>query len=119
MVNAVSSLRAGAAGLCCIQGNIFPELVTWLCAHFDDLERQDDVARLQQFFTGCMDLVHTAYPTIAKYSLYQQGLPISLYTRRRVEPLTPALRADMDNLLNTVAQLRHELGIETAVSKSI
>ena len=119
MVNAVSSLRAGAAGLCCIQGNIFPELVTWLCAHFDDSERQDDVARLQQFFTGCMDLVHTAYPTIAKYSLYQQGLPISLYTRRRVEPLTPALRADMDNLLNTVAQLRHELGIETAVSKSI
>jgi len=119
MVNAVSSLRAGAAGLCCIQGNIFPELVTWLCAHFDDSERQDGVARLQQFFTGCMDLVHTAYPTIAKYSLYQQGLPISLYTRRRVEPLTPALRADMDNLLNTVAQLRHEFGIETAVSKSI
>ncbi len=119
MVNAVSSLRAGAAGLCCIQGNIFPELVTWLCAHFDDASRQHDVARLQQFFTGCMDLVHTAYPTIAKYSLQQRGLPISLYTRRDVEPLTRSLRDDIDELLKTVAQLRQELGIETAVSKSI
>jgi len=116
MVNAVSSLRAGAAGLCCIQGNICPELVTWLCANVDDPERQADVARLQQFFTGCMDLVHTAYPTIAKYSLQQQGLPISLYTRRQVEPLTQALRNGMDELLKTVAQLRQELGIQSALS---
>ncbi len=117
MVNAVSSLRAGAAGLCCIQGNIFPELVTWLCAHFDDVSRQDDVTRLQQFFTGCMDLVHAAYPTIAKYSLHQQGLPISLYTRRQVEPLTQVLRDGIDELLKTVAQLKQELDIETVVSK--
>ena len=109
MVNAVSSLRAGAAGLCCIQGNIFPELITWLCAHFDDADHRGAVARLQQFLTGCMDLVHTAYPTIAKYSLQKRGLPISLHTRRRVEPLTPVLRNDIDELLETVAQLRQEL----------
>ncbi|MBC7568957.1 MAG: dihydrodipicolinate synthase family protein [Spirosoma sp.] len=115
MVNAVSSLRAGAAGLCCIQGNIFPELISWLCTHFDDAARQDDVAQLQAFFTSCMDLVHTAYPTIAKYSLQQQGLPISRYTRRDVEPLTQALRNDIDTLLKTVAGLRQELAIEPAV----
>ncbi len=112
MVNAVSSLRAGAAGLCCIQGNIFPELITWLCTHFDDAARQDEVNLVQQFLTGCMDLVHTAYPTIAKYSLQQQGLPITLKTRRSVEPLTPSLKNDMDNLLKTVAELREKLGIE-------
>jgi 4-hydroxy-tetrahydrodipicolinate synthase len=115
MVNAVSSLRAGAAGLCCIQGNIFPELITWLCTHFDDEARQDDVNLVQQFLIDCMDLVHTAYPTIAKYSLQKQGLPISLKTRRVVEPLTPALQNDMDNLLETVAQIRGKLAIESAL----
>ncbi len=116
MVNAVSSLRAGAAGLCCIQGNIFPELITWLCATVNDPNRQADVDRVQQFLTGCMDLVHSAYPTIAKYSLQQQGLPISLSTRRDVEPLTQALRDEMDALLKTVDQLRQELGIQSALS---
>jgi 4-hydroxy-tetrahydrodipicolinate synthase len=116
MVNAVSSLRAGAAGLCCIQGNIFPELITWLCTHVDDEARQDAVNQVQQFLTDCMDLVHTAYPVIAKYSLQKQGLPISLKTRRAVDPLTPALQNEMDNLLETVAQLRQVLKIETASS---
>lgn len=115
MVNAVSSLRAGAAGLCCIQGNMFPELITWLCAHFADASRQDDVNEVQQFLIDCMDLVHTAYPTIAKYSLQKQGLPISLKTRRVVDPLTPALQNDMDNLLETVAQLREKLGIDATL----
>ena len=114
MVNAVSSLRAGAAGLCCIQGNIFPELITWLCAHVNDAARQDEVNLVQQFLTDCMDLVHTAYPIIAKYSLQKQGLPISLKTRRAVDPLTPALQNDMDSLLETVTQLRETLGIEAA-----
>ncbi|WP_018622669.1 dihydrodipicolinate synthase family protein [Spirosoma luteum] len=114
MVNAVSSLRAGAAGLCCIQGNIFPELITWLCTHFDDAARQDGVNEVQQFLTDSMDLVHTAYPTIAKYSLKKQGLPITLKTRRVVEPLTPALQNNMDDLLKTVAELRKNLGIEAS-----
>lgn len=116
MVNAVSSLRAGAAGLCCIQGNIFPELITWLCTHFNDVSRQDDVNLVQQFLTDCMDLVHTAYPIIAKYSLQKQGLPISLKTRRMVDPLTPALKNDMDNLLKRVAELRGKLAIDAAFS---
>ena len=36
-VNAVASLKAGAAGLSCIQGNFFPELIVWLCDHFNDM----------------------------------------------------------------------------------
>ena len=111
MVNAVSSLRAGAAGLCCIQGNMFPELIVWLCANFSDADRQDDVNQVQQFLIDSMDLVHTAYPTMAKYSLQKQGLPINLKTRRTVEPLTPALKKDMDNLLKMVADLRNRLAI--------
>lgn len=114
MVNAVSSLRAGAAGLSCIQGNEFPELIVWLCRNFNKAEKQPDIDRVQQFFINCMELVHSAYPTIAKYTLQKRGLPISLYTRREVGPLTPELQHDMDALIETANQLQLELGIEPA-----
>lgn len=112
MVNAVSSLKAGAAGLSCIQGNYVPELIVWLCHNFDKEDRQTDVNRVQQWFVDSMDLLHTAYPTAAKYALQKRGLPISLYTRRDVEPLTPAVQQQLDALLDSVGHLQDELGIE-------
>ncbi len=114
MVNAVSSLRAGAAGLSCIQGNIYPELIVWICKHFNDEARQADVAKVQQFFDDSMELVHSAYPTIAKYSLMKRGFPISPYTRRAVDPLTDELKVRMDELMVTVDYLHEDLGIRPA-----
>lgn len=111
MVNAVSSLKAGAAGLSCIQGNLFPELVVWLCANYDQPERAAELAKVQQFFDDCMDLAHTAYPIIAKYTLQKLGLPISLYTRRAVDPLTPSVIAAMDGLLAVANKLMEELSL--------
>lgn len=117
MVNAVSSLRAGAAGLSCIQGNIFPELLAWLCASVNDPARQEQVDRVQQFLIDCMALVHTAYPILAKYSLQKRGLPISLYTRRTVDPFTLSVQSEVDELLKMVEQLYHELAIESVHSQ--
>jgi len=111
MVNAVASLKAGAAGLSCIQGNIYPELVVWICQNFNNPERQEEVKKVQQFFIDSMDLVHTAYPVIAKYSLQKRGFPISLYTRREVGTLTPELKIQMDNLLAEVEKIQADLGI--------
>lgn len=111
MVNAVSSLKAGAAGLSCIQGNLFPELVVWLCANYDQPERAEELAKVQQFFNNCMDLAHTAYPIIAKYTLQKRGLPISLYTRRVVDPLTPSVVAEMDELLASADKIMEALRI--------
>ncbi|MCF0056471.1 dihydrodipicolinate synthase family protein [Dyadobacter sp. CY356] len=111
MVNAVSSLKAGAAGLSCIQGNIYPELIAWICKYFNDADRQGDVKKVQQFFVDSMDIVHSAYPTIAKYSLQKRGFPILTYTRREVEELTKELKNEMDQLLITVEKLQNELGI--------
>ena len=111
MVNAVSSLKAGAAGLSCIQGNIYPELIVWICKHFNDADREEDVKKVQQFFLDSMDIVHSAYPTIAKYSLQKRGFPISTYTRREVEELTEELKREMDQLLTVVEKLQNELGI--------
>lgn len=112
MVNAVSSLRAGAAGLSCIQGNMFPELVVYLCEHYNDPEKAEDLQKVQEFFTNCMDLVHTAYPTIAKYTLQERGLPISIHTRREVEELTPDLKSAMDSLIKEADALYDEINIE-------
>jgi len=112
MVNAVSSLRAGAAGLSCIQGNMFPELVVYLCEQYNNSEKAGDLQKVQDFFTNCMDLVHTAYPTIAKYTLQERGLPISIHTRREVEELTPDLKSAMDSLIKEADALYDEINIE-------
>lgn len=106
--HAVESLRAGAAGLSCIQGNFFPELLVWLCRHFDDPAQAEAVAAVQAFFTKHMDLMHSAYPTIAKYALSQRGFPISLHTRRDVGPLTAELRHRTDELLSEYHRLETE-----------
>lgn len=82
MVHAVDSLKAGAAGLSCIQGNYYPELVVWLCKHYDDPACQDEVRLVQQFFTEHMDVMHRAYPVVAKYFLKLRGLDIGAFTRR-------------------------------------
>ena len=112
MVNAVSSLRSGAAGLSCIQGNYAPELIVWLCHQFDNPDRQADVQRVQQWLIDSMDLLHTAYPTAAKYALQQRGLPISLHTRRAIDPLTPAVQPQLDTLLHDIERLEDELTIK-------
>lgn len=82
MVHAVDSLRAGAAGLSCIQGNYYPELVVWLCRYYDDPVYQHEVQVVQQFFTEHMDVMHHAYPVVAKYFLKLRGLEIGAFTRR-------------------------------------
>ena len=82
MAHAVESLKAGAAGLSCIQGNFFPELVVWLCENYDNELLKKEVEIVQQFFIDNMDVMHNVYPTISKYYLQKRGLDISTFTRR-------------------------------------
>jgi 4-hydroxy-tetrahydrodipicolinate synthase len=119
MVNAVASLRAGAAGLSCIQGNIYPELIVWICDNYQDTDKQEGISMLQKFFEDSMDLVHTAYPTIAKYSLQRRGFPISTYTRRDVGVLTEELKQQMDELLDEIDRIQSDLGIISVFKKNL
>jgi len=82
MVHAVNSLKLGSAGLSCIQGNYFPELIVWLCENYDDVAQQTKVEAVQQFLIDQMDVMHYAYPISAKYYLKEQGFPIEQHTRR-------------------------------------
>ncbi|OJV13782.1 MAG: dihydrodipicolinate synthase family protein [Dyadobacter sp. 50-39] len=117
MVNAVASLEAGAAGLSCIQGNLYPELIVWICENYNNAERQEDVETLQKFFVDSMDIVHSAYPTIAKYCLQKRGFPISIYTRRDVGELTGDLQERANQLLDEVDRLQAELRIPSVFKK--
>ena len=111
MEHAVASLQAGSAGLSCIQGNFFPELIVWLCQNFNDPAYQAGVERVQQLLIDTMPVIHYAYPTVAKYYLQKRGFPISLYTRRKVETLTETEKNNADALLEKVEALAKELEI--------
>ena len=112
MGHAVESLRAGAAGLSCIQGNYFPELIVWLCDHYATPSLQPKVHQLQHLLIRHMDIMHHDYPVAAKYYLQQQGLPISVTTREGSGKLTSETRQVMDNLCRECVTFREELGIE-------
>ncbi len=115
MVHAVESLKAGAAGLSCIQGNFFPELIVWLCEHYDQEELQEEVARVQQFMIDSMDVIHDVYPTVSKYFLQQRGFGLSTYTRREVGTFTPAVRTRVDQLLVDFNALKENIQLELAI----
>ncbi|TGE24221.1 dihydrodipicolinate synthase family protein [Hymenobacter aquaticus] len=109
MGHAVDSLRAGAAGLSCIQGNFFPELIVWLCANYDQPHLQQEVAEVQQFFIRNMDVMHHVYPIAAKYSLKQRGIDISTFTRRQVGSFTSAVRQGVEALSGDYLTLSRSL----------
>ncbi|UOR03571.1 dihydrodipicolinate synthase family protein [Hymenobacter aerilatus] len=98
MGHAVESLRAGAAGLSCIQGNFFPELIVWLCNNYDNPEVAVEVDAVQQFFIRNMDVMHNVYPIVAKYSLRQRGIDIPTFTRRKVGELSGSVRRSVETL---------------------
>jgi 4-hydroxy-tetrahydrodipicolinate synthase len=98
MGHAVESLRAGAAGLSCIQGNFFPELIVWLCRNYDNPHLVNEVAEVQKFFVKNMGVMHNVYPTVAKYSLKQRGVEISTFTRRKVGDFSSTIRHGVETL---------------------
>ena len=111
MVHAVESLKAGAAGLSCIQGNYYPELVVWLCHHYDDEASASQVAQVQRFFDDHMDVMHGVYPTVAKYFLQKRGLAIATFTRRDVGVFDKRVKDRLDALDAAYQLLFRESGI--------
>jgi 4-hydroxy-tetrahydrodipicolinate synthase len=115
MVHAVESLKAGSAGLSCIQGNYMPELVVWLCEHYDDSSSAGQVAEVQAFFNRHMDVMHRVYPVVAKYFLRERGLEISAFTRRQVGIYTMEVRDALDRLFREAKALERSLEITQAI----
>lgn len=98
MGHAVATLKAGSAGLSCIQGNYFPELIVWLCDHYANESLKDEVDLVQQFLIDNMDVMHNVYPIVAKYYLEKRGFKISTFTRRNVGAFTSVIRREIEQL---------------------
>lgn len=112
--HAVQSLSAGSAGLSCIQGNFFPELIVWLCDNYDNEALKKEVAIVQQLLIDNMEVVHDVYPIIAKYFLQKRGLNISTFTRRQVGSFTDAVRIKVDKLYKDFGSVQKALNIEVS-----
>jgi len=112
MAHAVETLKAGSAGLSCIQGNFFPELIVWLCDNYADESKLHEVAALQKFLIDNMDVMHNVYPIIAKYWLTKRGLNISTITRRSVGVFTPTTRKEIEHLYGDYTALKNQIGIQ-------
>jgi 4-hydroxy-tetrahydrodipicolinate synthase len=116
MAHAVESLNAGSAGLSCIQGNFFPELVVWLCKNYHRTDLEEEVRVVQQFFRDEMDVMHHVYPIIAKYFLQKQGLKMSTFTRRNhVGVFTNEIRTEIDALSERYLKLKEQLSIAALI----
>ncbi len=111
MAHAVDSLKAGAAGLSCIQGNFFPELIVWLCDNYDNAAVAGEVDAVQQFLIDNMDVMHHVYPIIAKYGLSKRGLNISTFTRRKVGNFSSAVKSSIEHLYTDYNILKNRIGI--------
>lgn len=109
--HAVESLKAGSAGLSCIQGNYFPELIVWLCDNYANAPLQKGVQQLQDFLIRHMDIMHRDYPVSAKYYLQKRGLPISTTTREGKGMLTAQQKQEMDHFYQTCQEFQKSLEI--------
>lgn len=109
MVHAIESLKAGSAGLSCIQGNFFPELIVWICDNYNDASKAEEIAAVQQFLESNMGVMHDVYPIVAKYALQKRGLSISNFTRREVGSFTPIVKNAVDQLQKEYDILQNEL----------
>jgi 4-hydroxy-tetrahydrodipicolinate synthase len=113
MAHAVDSLMAGSAGLSCIQGNFFPEMIVWLCNNYANVALQQEVSLVQQFMIDNMDVMHNVYPVVAKYCLTKRGLKISTTTRRDVGHFSPAIRNQIEHLYSDYTNLQSSVGIKS------
>ena len=116
MVHSVESLKAGSAGLSCIQGNYFPELVVWLCTNFNNASMKDQIDLVQQFFIDNMAVMHAVYPISAKYFLNKKGLTISTITRvPNSKEFTNKVMEDMNQLALDYEQIKNTLEIKSVI----
>ena len=118
-VNAVASLKAGAAGLSCIQGNFFPELIVWLCNYFDDINAKVSINKVQQFLTDNMEVVHYAYPVVAKYYLQKRGINISTFSRTKTEAFTSEVKDKVDRFYDEYHLLNEELAVNPIYNEQL
>lgn len=117
--NAVSSLKAGAAGMSSISGNFYPEILVWLVNHVEDPAKQEEVDWLQEELRKVDPLIHIAYPMSAKYFMQLRGLPIHLVSRNYTFDPTPEQKKVLEEIHDTFNSWIERLGIREIQYKDV
>lgn len=117
--HAVSSMKAGAAGMSAISGNFYPEVLVWLCENVDSPEKQEDVKWIQEELTKVDPLIHVAYPMSSKFFLQLRGLPIHTISRSHALEATPSQKAALHALLDTTKTWFERLGIKEVLYEDV
>jgi 4-hydroxy-tetrahydrodipicolinate synthase len=66
-----------------------------------------------------MDVIHYAYPTVAKYYLQKRGINISGFTRTKTDTFTSDVKDKVDRLYDEYHLLVKELSIKLNHTKSL
>jgi len=112
VANTMYSLQAGAKGMSAISGNLYPEIIVWMCNNSTNPDRQDDVKYMQQQLTKTEDILSQNYPLSAKYFLHKRGLPIEVISRINTTPLTSQQTAALDDTYSVFLGWCNRLGIK-------
>jgi len=112
IANCMYSLQAGAKGMSAICGNLYPEIVAWMCNNSTNPDRQEDVKYIQAQITKTEDILAQDYPMSAKYFLRKRGLPIELKTRIESTPLTTQQMQALDEVYKTFHGWCDRIGIQ-------
>ena len=115
MAHAIETLKAGSAGLSCIQGNYFPELIVWICDNYANPSLQSEIELVQSFLIDNMDVMHNVYPVVSKYFLQKRGFEISTFTRRDVGVFTPGIKKKVEELYKNYQTLQQSIDCHLSV----
>lgn len=112
IANCMYSLQAGAKGMSAICGNLYPEIVAWMCNNATNPDRQEDVKYIQAQITKTEDILAQDYPMSAKYFLRKRGLSIEMKTRIPSTPLTTQQMQALDEVYKTFHGWCDRIGIQ-------
>jgi 4-hydroxy-tetrahydrodipicolinate synthase len=100
----LDTLRAGGHGYCGIAANFYPDLLAWLCTHFEQYPARAE--QLQAFFATVDPAIHQRYPLCAKHYRARAGSPLTLATRVMEATLTDYDRRVLDGIALQADEVR-------------
>jgi len=114
IANTMYSLQAGAKGMSPICGNFYPEIITWMCNHATNPDKQEDVKYIQQQLTKTEDIIGENYPQSAKYFLQKRGVPIEVKSRVSSSSITVQQKQALDDVYKSLLGWCERIGIQPA-----
>ena len=114
VANTMYSLQAGAKGMSAISGNLYPEILVWMCNNSTNPDRQEDVKYIQEQLTKTEDILSQNYPLSAKYFLNKRGLPIEVISRINTTSLTTQQQRALDDIYKVFLGWCDRIGIKPA-----